>query len=150
MNRANVFRFSIAFALSVCLAAGLSALAWPIAMMARAFVLYLIFALFFALWIGLPAYSFLRSKYKDSMFCVVVIVSIVYGFVYFIIRIFLKSSEKVEIVDGVSIVKNGILTLSGLYSLICSAGEVFVIGCASNLIFWIIFARFFRKKRLAS
>jgi hypothetical protein len=150
MNTSKTIRFVAAFVLSICVAAGLNSLTWPQAVMWRAFVLYLIGALIFGIWIGLPTYSFLRSRYKDSVLNVVVLVAALYGVAYFLVRIFLGSSTSIESIDNIAVVKNGLPTLHGLSLIFLATGEVVAIGCAANLIFWLIFARPFRKSRSAS
>jgi hypothetical protein len=150
MNKSKGLRFVVAFVLSICVAAGLNTPSWPQAVMWRAFVLYLIGAVAFGIWIGLPTYSFLRSRYKDSMLNVVVLVAAMYGVVYFLVRIFLGSSTSIESIDNVAVVKNGLPTLHGLALILLATGEVAAIGCAANLIFWLIFARFSRRQRPSS
>ena len=145
MGMIKVLRFVTALLVSVCLAASLNSFIWPQSVMWRAFILYLICAAAFAIWIGLPVYSYLRSRRKDSLINAVVVPALIYGVVYFVIRVCLSLSTSVESIDGVKVVDGGLLTLHGLALVLLAAVEVAAIGCLANLAFWLIFARSFRK-----
>lgn len=141
MAKAKLLRYLIAFLTAICVAAVLSSFTWLGGEMLRAFPLYLIGAAVFGIWVGLPIYSFLRSRRKDSIVNTVVVIALAYGIIYFLLRIGLSMLVDAEAVDGVAWVKDGLLTFRGLAAVALATVEVIGTGCIANFTFWIAFGR---------
>lgn len=141
----KILRFSIALVSSVMISSLLNSAAWPIVFFWRTMIIYSFFSLIFALFIGLPIYSYLVSKNNAHILNSVFFIAFVYSAVYFLLRFALSLSINVESINGLKVVSDGFFTLYGLAAVLVSSLNVFLIGCFSNLAFWFVFARSFKR-----
>jgi hypothetical protein len=139
----TTLRFAVALLVAIFLSAALDSLFffWPRPIMGPVFIVYVFCAAALAVLIGLPIYSYQRSRHKDNLTNSVGIIAFIYGAVYLVGRACLVLNTTSETIDGVKIVDGGLYTLHGWGFVLVSTAEVVTIGCLANLAFWLLFAR---------
>jgi hypothetical protein len=139
--RGGKIRFLVATSLAVVSAAAVNCVGVRTDIVGRIFLLSLVAVSVFGIWIGLPLYSYLRSRNRASALNVTFSIACVYGVVYFLLTLFHLSDVTFESWSGQVTIRNGLLTLHGIVLLLGATLEVIAVGSLSNFLFWLIYVR---------